>query len=79
MVLTAPSLTALGIDKVVSAGATAGNRAEIWYRGRNRAVNGRGINLVAVDRAGRITSVCFDTFLHEWSGYAMFRADPVTR
>jgi len=66
----------MGIDKIVSGGALASNRAEIWYRGKDYSLNRRGFNVVVIGRNGpQVAS--FDTFKHEWDGYAVFRAIPV--
>jgi len=76
VVLESEELKKIGVDKVVSGGALASNRAEIWYRGKNYALNRRGFNVVVIDKRDWVQSACFDTFRHEWEGYAVFRAVP---
>jgi hypothetical protein len=76
VILKSEELRKMGIDKIVSGGALASNRAEIWYRGKDYSLNRRGFNVVVIGRNGpQVAS--FDTFKHEWDGYAVFRAIPV--
>ena len=74
VVLDDRQLRARGIDRVVSAGKTAGNRAEIIINGQDVSPNQRGLNIVVKKKTGAVIRRVFDTFHQEWTGLAVIRA-----
>jgi phosphoglycerol transferase len=77
--LASEALKARGIDRVESAGRSAGDRSKIVIRGKDISRNHRGINIVILPKSGSRSSLYIDTHNTERLPSDVYKATLATR